>query len=131
MDKLADIRRFQDQQNIVLQGFDPISSGGFTQVPNVLLNDPKISANAKVVYAKLLSYAWNNDRVFLGQERMAKDIGLSQPTIARAVKELEDNKWLEIQRRGQGKNQRLYPQIPRRRQEMRLIFIYEYQDIHL
>ncbi len=103
MDKLADIKRFQDQQNIVLQGFDPISSGGFTQVPNVLLNDPKISANAKVVYAKLLSYAWNNDRVFPGQERMAKDIGLSQPTIARAVKELEDNEWLEIQRRGQGK----------------------------
>ncbi len=103
MDKLADIRRFQDQQNIVLQGFDPISFGGFTQVPNVLLNDPKISANAKVVYAKLLSYAWNNDRVFPGQERMAKDIGLSQPTIARAIKELEDNEWLEIQRRGQGK----------------------------
>jgi hypothetical protein len=103
MDKLADIRRFQEQQNIVLQGFDPISAGGFTQVPNVLLNDPKISANAKVVYAKLLSYAWNNDRVFPGQERMAKDIGLSQPTIARAVKELEDNEWLEIQRRGQGK----------------------------
>jgi Helix-turn-helix domain len=103
MDKLADIRRFQEQQNIVLQVFYPISSGGFTQAPNVLLSDPKISANAKVVYAKLLSYAWNNDRVFPEQERMTKDIGLSQPTIARAVKELEDNQWLEIQWRGQGK----------------------------
>jgi hypothetical protein len=103
MDKLSDIQRFQAHQNIVLQGFDPISSGGFTQVPNFLLKDPTISANAKVVYSMLLSYAWNNDRVFPGQERMAKDIGTSQPTIARAVKELEDNSWLQIQRRGQGK----------------------------
>ena len=103
MERLSDLRQFQAHQNIVLQGFDPLSSGGFTQVPNFLLKDPKISANAKVVYSMLLSYAWNNDRVFPGQERMAKDIGTSQPTIARAVKELEDNGWLEIQRRGQGK----------------------------
>ena len=103
MERLSDLRQFQAHQNIVLQGFDPLSSGGFTQVPNFLLKDPKISANAKVVYSMLLSYAWNNDRVFPGQERMAKDIGTSQPTIARAVKELEDNGWLEILRRGQGK----------------------------
>ena len=103
MDRLSDLQRFQERQNIVLQGFDPISAGGFTQVPNFLLNDPKISANAKVVYAKLLSYAWNNDRVFPGQDTMAKDVGMSQPTIARAVKELEGNEWLEIERRGQGK----------------------------
>src|SRR3954464_12704066 len=103
MDKLSDLKKFQERQTIVLKNFDPISAQGFTQVPNFLLKDPKISANAKVVYSMLLSYAWNNDRVFPGQERMAKDIGTSQPTIARAVKELEDNGWLEIQRRGQGK----------------------------
>src|SRR3954451_8566117 len=103
MDKLADLKPFHERQNIILRNFDPVSAHGFTQVPNFLLKDPKISANAKVVYSMLLSYAWNNDRVFPGQERMAKDIGTSQPTIARAVKELEDNGWLEIQRRGQGK----------------------------
>jgi hypothetical protein len=103
MEKLSDLQRFQERQNIVLQGFDPISAGGFTQVPNCLLNDPRISANAKVVYAKLLSYAWNNDRVFPGQDTMSKDVGMSQSIISRAVKELEVQEWLEIQRRGQGK----------------------------
>src|SRR3954453_12273128 len=103
MDRLSDLQRFQAHQNIVLQGFDPISSGGFTQVPNFLLKDPKISANAKVVYSMLLSYAWNNDRVFPGQERMAKDLGLSTPTISRAIHELEEYDLLEIERRGQGK----------------------------
>jgi DNA-binding transcriptional ArsR family regulator len=103
MDKLSDLKVFQERQNIVLQNFDPVSAHGFTQVPNFLLKDPKTSANAKVVYSMLLSYAWNNDRVFPGQERMGKDLGMSTPTVSRAIHELEDNDLLEIERRGQGK----------------------------
>jgi DNA-binding MarR family transcriptional regulator len=102
MDKLSDIGQFKERQNIILEGFDPVSAGGFTQIPNYLLHQT-FSNNAKVVYAKLLSYAWHNNKVFPGQERMADEIGTSQPTIARALKELEQEGWLEIQRRGQGK----------------------------
>jgi len=103
MEKLSDLTSFKGIQNIVLKGFDPVSAGGFTQVPNILLRDSELSANAKIVYAMLLSYAWNNNRVFPGQERMAKDMGSSQPTIARATNELQERGWLEIERRGQGK----------------------------
>jgi hypothetical protein len=102
MEKLTDISRFQERQNIILEGFDPVSSGGFTQIPNYLLNQT-FSNNAKVVYAKLLSYAWHNNHVFPGQERMAEDIGSSKSTVGRAIQELEAHGWLEIQRRGQGK----------------------------
>jgi DNA-binding MarR family transcriptional regulator len=93
----------QKLQNILLKGFDPVSAGGFTQVPNMLWRSPELSNNAKVVYGQLLSYAWHNDMCFPGQERMAEDIGTSQPTIHRALRELEHSGWLEIQRRGQGK----------------------------
>ncbi len=93
----------KERQNIILKGFDPVSAGGFTQIPNVLLQTPDLSNNAKVVYAQLLSYAWNNDRCFPGQERMATDSGASKSTVNRAVIELERAGWLEIQRRGQGK----------------------------
>lgn len=103
MDKIGDLLTFKERQNIVLEGFDPVSAGGFTQVPNVLINNTVLSAQAKLAYAKLLSYAWNNERVFPGQERMATELGSSQPTIARAIKELEEEGWLEIERRGQGK----------------------------
>ena len=103
MDKLSAVSRFQERQNIVLQGFDPISAGGFTQLPNYLLNNHDLSNNAKVLYAKLLSYAWHNNHVFPGQERMAEEIGSSKSTVGRAVQELEEQGWLEIQRRGQGK----------------------------
>jgi hypothetical protein len=102
MEKIADIQRFQERQNIVLEGFDPISSGGFTQVPNFILKDPKISANAKVAYSMLLSYAWNNNKVFPGQERMATDIGISRPSVTKAIGELVKAGYLTITRRGQG-----------------------------
>ncbi len=103
MDKIGEIERLNEIRNIVLEGFDPVSAGGFTQVPNMLLNNTDLSAQAKLAYAKLLSYAWHNNMVFPGQERMAQETGSSQPTIARAIKELEQQGWLQIQRRGQGK----------------------------
>lgn len=103
MQKIGSLDRLNEIRNIVLEGFDPVSAGGFTQVPNVLLNDKNLTANAKLVYSKLLSYAWFNDRVFPGQERMAEEIGSSKSVVNRAVIELQKNGWLEIQRRGQGK----------------------------
>jgi hypothetical protein len=102
MQKLSDISRFQARQNIVLEGFDPVSAGGFTQVPNCVLNDPEISLGAKVVYAKLLSYAWNNNHVFPGQEKMAEELGAGKRTIIRFVAELERRGYVAVDRRGQG-----------------------------
>ena len=103
MQQIGEIDRLSEIRNIVLEGFDPVSAGGFTQVPNILLNDTNLSAQAKIAYAKLLSYAWHNNMVFPGQERMAEETGTSRPTITRAIGELEQQGWLEIQRRGQGK----------------------------
>jgi hypothetical protein len=102
MKKLSELSHFQEQQNIVLQGYDPISAGGFTQVPNCLLNDPSVTLAAKVVYAKLLSYAWHNNRVYPGQVRMAAEIGSNKSTVNRAILELQKQGWIEITRRGQG-----------------------------
>ena len=89
-------------QNIVLHGFDPVTAGGFTQIPNLLLRS-SLTCNAKVVYAQLLSYAWNNNYCYPGQVRMAADIGISQPTINRALQELLKSGWLKIDKRGQGR----------------------------
>ena len=55
MEKISNIASFQEHQNIILEGFDPVSAGGFTQLPNCVLNDPHLSPGGKVVYAKLLS----------------------------------------------------------------------------
>jgi len=102
MEKLAQLPAFQNLENIILEGFDPVTAGGFTQVPNFILKNPDLSSNAKVAYSMLLSYAWNNNRVFPGQERMANDMGTSRPTVTKAIGELEQAGYLEIRRRGQG-----------------------------
>ena len=89
--------------NIILQGFDPLSAGGFTQVPNILLKNKKLSIMSKFVYAMLLSYAWNKDKCFPGQNRLADDIGVHLMTVNRAIKELEKSGYLKIKRMGLGK----------------------------
>lgn len=104
MNTIGDLLQHHERlQNIVLKGFDPVSAGGFTQVPNFLLKCPDLSSNAKIVYAQLLSYAWNNGHCYPGQVRMAEDIGSTKSTINRAILELQEAGWLEIERRGQGK----------------------------
>jgi len=103
MEKLNESRIFKQYQNIVLEGFDPVSAGGFTQLPNILLNSTELSFAAKVAYAKLLSYAWDNNLVFPGQETMAAKLDSSKSVINPAVQELQRHGWLEIRRRGQGK----------------------------
>src|SRR5688500_10801865 len=98
MDKLTDISRFKERQNIILEGFDPISAGGFTQLPNCVLNDPNLSPGGKVVYAKLLSYAWYNNRVFAGQDTLAEEIGSGKRTIIKLIAELEKRGYVEAKR---------------------------------
>ena len=91
------------EQNITLNTLDPVSAGGFTQVPNFLLRDARLSIGAKLTYAMFLSYAWHNDRCFPGQERLAADMGMSVPSVSNFIAELSEHGFITIRRRGQGK----------------------------
>ena len=102
----APARRLGDiikEKNIILRGADAASRQGFTQVPNFILRSPKLSTGAKLTYAMLLSYAWQNDYCFPGQDRLAKDAGSGVRSVVRYIDELEKSGYLKIQRRGQGK----------------------------
>jgi len=90
-------------EQIILEGFDPISAHGFTQVPNVVLRDASLSPGAKLCYAMLLSYAWQKDSCFPGQEALANDLGISKRSTVRCMKELEVSGYLEKKRRGLGR----------------------------
>lgn len=93
----------QIEQNMRLNTSDPIARYGFTQLPNFILRNPDLSANAKTVYALLLSYAWHNNLAFPGQERLAEHMGAHVSTVSRAMTELEEMSLIEIERRGQGR----------------------------
>lgn len=90
-------------KNIVLKGADALSQRGFTQVPNHVLRSDKISPGAKLAYAMLLSYAWQNDFCFPGQDRLAKDMGAGVRSVVRYIQELEKEQFVAIKKRGQGR----------------------------
>lgn len=102
----GDIRHIADlirEKNIILKGADALSRHGFTQVPNSVLKSEKLSPGAKLTYTMLLSYAWQNDYCFPGQERLAKDMGTGRRSVVRYIQELEKAKFVKITKRGLGR----------------------------
>ncbi len=90
-------------QNIILEGFDPVAAAGFTQVPNVILKSADLSVGAKLAYAMLLSYAWQNEFCFPGQDTLAEDMGSGRRSVVRYLDELERQGFISIKRQGLGK----------------------------
>ena len=93
----------KERRNIILKGADAATAKGFTQVPNFILKSKKLSAGDKLAFAMLLSYAWQNDFCFPGQETLAEDLGLSDRSVRTHIKSLQAIGLLSIVRRGQGK----------------------------
>src|SRR4051812_17387055 len=91
------------ERNIEIIGADLATRHGFTQVPNFILTKNDISVGAKLSYAMLLKYAWDNDACFPGQSKLAVDMGAAERSIRTYLKELETAGLLEIKQRGLGK----------------------------
>jgi predicted transcriptional regulator len=73
---------------------------GFAQVPRLVLRAKGLSTSAKLVYAMLLDYAWQNNNCYPGQERLAEDLDISRRTVIRALDELSSYKLIAIKRQG-------------------------------
>ncbi len=91
------------ERNIELVTDNPIVKGGFTQVPNFILENPDISIGAKITYSMFLKYAWDKDCVFPGQETVATHMGISASRVSEYVRELKEVGLIEITRRGLGR----------------------------
>jgi hypothetical protein len=76
---------------------------GFTQLPRYVLQDKKLTFGARLTYAVLLSYAWQEDRCFPGQERMAKDLGTTDRSVRTFLSELKDKGYIDWKQQGLGK----------------------------
>jgi hypothetical protein len=81
---------------------------GFTQLPRYILKDKKLSFGARLTYAVLLSYAWQEDSCFPGQDKMAGDLGVSRQAVNGYLTELKDNEYINWARRGLGKTNIYY-----------------------
>lgn len=100
MKQIGDILK---ERNIILESPDPVTAEGFTQVPNFILRSPTLSMGAKLTYAMFLSYAWNNDCCFPGQEKLAQAIGVGRSSVSSFIRELARADLITVKRRGLGK----------------------------
>jgi len=90
-------------RNIVLETKDPIVQEGFTQVPNHILKSNQLTVGEKLTFAMFLSYAWNNDLCFPGQQKLAKDLGVNERSVRTYTQGLQKKGFLVVRRRGLGK----------------------------
>ena len=81
---------------------------GFTQLPHYILKDKKLSHGAKLTYAVLLSYAWQENSCFPGQARMANDLGTTDRSIRTFLIELKQAKYIDWRQQGLGKTNIYY-----------------------
>jgi len=81
---------------------------GFTQLPRYVLKDNRLSFGARLTYAVLLSYAWQEDSCFPGQVRMSKNLGVTRQAINIYLNELKSKKYIAWERRGLGKTNIYY-----------------------
>ena len=71
---------------------------GFAAMPYLVLKDTGLSPGARLAYALLLMYAWQEGSCFPGQERMARDMGISERHLRRFLNELKDASYIAWER---------------------------------
>lgn len=81
---------------------DEALQGGFTQIPNAILRRPDLSTGAKLTYMVLMSFAWQADQCFPGQEALAEAMGVTDRSVRTYVDQLVESGLVRIEKRGQG-----------------------------
>jgi transposase-like protein len=76
---------------------------GFVQLPKAVLYARYLSRDAKLLYAVLLGYSWQEQRCFPGYQRLRADLGASENAVRKWMRELEDAHLASQRRRGQGR----------------------------
>jgi DNA-binding transcriptional MerR regulator len=76
---------------------------GFVQLPKQILWAKNLSRDAKMLYAVLLGYAWQESHCYPGYPRLCEDMGASENMVRKYMRELEAIGLLRQKRRGQGR----------------------------
>ena len=75
---------------------------GFVLLPRAVLHASGLSRDARLLYAVLLSYAWQEGRCFPSHQRLKADLGCGINQVSTYLRELEDAGLVTRRRRGLG-----------------------------
>ncbi|MBI1814067.1 MAG: helix-turn-helix domain-containing protein [Deltaproteobacteria bacterium] len=74
--------------------------GGFTSIPNRILENNDLSLGARMTYAMLLKYAWQKDFCFPAQQQLARDLGITDRSVRTFLGELRDRALIDWKQQG-------------------------------
>ena len=72
---------------------------GFAALPYLVMRDKTLSIGARMTYAFLLMYAWQEGSCFAGQKKLAEELGVSERHLRRFLTELKDTNYIAIERK--------------------------------
>ena len=87
----------QRYDHVVVQ--NELLRSGFASFPYLVMEDKALTVGARLTYAFLLKYAWQEASCFAGQERIAADMGVSRAQVQRYLYELRDHGYIRIERK--------------------------------
>jgi hypothetical protein len=96
MEKIGSLAHSRVDQIIIE---NEIMRAGFAALPYLVMRDKTLSIGARLTYAFLLMYAWQEGSTFAGQERIAEDMGIARATMQRYLYELRDAEYIKIDRK--------------------------------
>ena len=96
MEQIGDLVRNRVDRIIVE---NEMLRAGFAAFPYLVMKDKHLSMGARLTYAFLLMYAWQEGSCFPGQEKLAEGMGISRAQVQRFLYELRDVAYIAIERR--------------------------------
>ena len=72
---------------------------GFAALPYLVMRDKSLSIGARMTYAFLLMYAWQEGSCFAGQKKLAEEMGVSERQLQRYIYELRDTHYIQVERK--------------------------------
>lgn len=95
MQKVGDIARKRVNQIIIE---NETLRAGFAALPYLVMEDLRLSLGARMTYAYLLKYAWQEGSTFVSQTTLAASMGLKERQLRRYLSELQEKGYLVIER---------------------------------
>ena len=96
MKKAGDLARERVNQIIIE---NETLKAGFAALPYLVMDDLRLSLGARMTYAYLLKFAWQEGSTFVSQATLAKHMGLGKRQLQRYLRELLETGYLAIERK--------------------------------
>lgn len=96
MEKAGDLAKARVNQIIIE---NETLRAGFAALPYLVMEDLRLSIGARMTYAYLLKFAWQEGSTFVSQATLAESMGLKERQLRRYLTELRANDYLIVERR--------------------------------